>query len=254
MNKNGFSLIELSIVLIIIGLLVAGITGGQSLVNSARSRAVMNELESVKRMLFTFQASNGRFPGDLNNDGYFGYCRGSGCPSISGVSEGVEPKHTTFGGDYSGKTVGVQAGPWVDLYVAGISDFKPTVGDNLANSLWRVGENMDNDEGIQKNTPKVKGLNSTFFNMFERFSNYTTTGYQQNMKNGLYIDVFSYDSEIDPKLMVNIDSKLDDGTWNKGIIRACCGSSSCADAIYTNGTINTSISGKCQEFYYKLTD
>ena len=46
MNNKAFSLIELSIVLIIIGLLVAGITSGQSLIESAKVRKVINEINS----------------------------------------------------------------------------------------------------------------------------------------------------------------------------------------------------------------
>ncbi len=45
-NIFAFSLIELSIVLIIIGLLVAGITGGASLIESARMRNFINEVNS----------------------------------------------------------------------------------------------------------------------------------------------------------------------------------------------------------------
>ena len=42
-KKSAFSLIELSIVLIIIGLLIAGITGGASLIKSSELRSVMGE-------------------------------------------------------------------------------------------------------------------------------------------------------------------------------------------------------------------
>ena len=46
--KSAFSLIELSIVLIIIGLLVAGVTGGASLIQSAKTRALINEINNYK--------------------------------------------------------------------------------------------------------------------------------------------------------------------------------------------------------------
>ena len=44
-SNKAFSLIELSIVLIIIGLLVAGITGGQSLIESAKIKNLANEID-----------------------------------------------------------------------------------------------------------------------------------------------------------------------------------------------------------------
>ncbi len=69
---NAFSLIELSIVLIIIGLLVAGITGGQSLIDSARARAVMNEVENYRRAIDIYFAANGKLPGDKLNNGKLG--------------------------------------------------------------------------------------------------------------------------------------------------------------------------------------
>ncbi len=45
-KKSAFSLIELSIVLIIIGLLVAGVRGGVSLIQSAKTRALMGEIRN----------------------------------------------------------------------------------------------------------------------------------------------------------------------------------------------------------------
>ena len=46
-NNKAFSLIELSIVLMISGLLVGGITGGKSLIESAKIRNVINEFNNL---------------------------------------------------------------------------------------------------------------------------------------------------------------------------------------------------------------
>jgi prepilin-type N-terminal cleavage/methylation domain-containing protein len=63
-NEKGFSLIELSIVLIIIGLLVSGITGGASLINSARVRATMSEVTNYRIAVNTYYSTKGYYPGD----------------------------------------------------------------------------------------------------------------------------------------------------------------------------------------------
>ncbi len=47
-SRSAFTLIELSIVLIIIGLLVAGITGGAALINAAKLRSVMTDANANK--------------------------------------------------------------------------------------------------------------------------------------------------------------------------------------------------------------
>lgn len=66
-KKSAFSLIELSIVLIIIGLLIAGITGGASLVNSATLRAVMTEARGYAVAVNSFYGQYNALPGDYNS-------------------------------------------------------------------------------------------------------------------------------------------------------------------------------------------
>lgn len=65
-RNSGFSLIELSIVLIIIGLLVAGITGGASLIKSAELRAIMSEVSNYRVAVNTHLSLRDSLPGDYN--------------------------------------------------------------------------------------------------------------------------------------------------------------------------------------------
>ena len=63
-SKKAFSLIELSIVLIIIGLLIAGVTGGASLIKNAELRGVMNEARGYQTAVNSFYARFNALPGD----------------------------------------------------------------------------------------------------------------------------------------------------------------------------------------------
>jgi len=66
MNK-GFTLIELSIVLVIIGLITAGIIGGQSLIHSAQIRSVISDVDRFRVAIATFEMQYDSLPGDLVN-------------------------------------------------------------------------------------------------------------------------------------------------------------------------------------------
>ncbi len=79
-KKSAFSLIELSIVLIIIGLLVAGITGGSSLIRSATLRSVMSEARNYSIVVNSFFVQYNALPGDYATDlaGLAGGFKGNG--------------------------------------------------------------------------------------------------------------------------------------------------------------------------------
>lgn len=63
-KKSAFSLIELSIVLIVIGLLIAGITGGASLIKSSELRSVMSEARGYSVAVNAFYSQFNDLPGD----------------------------------------------------------------------------------------------------------------------------------------------------------------------------------------------
>lgn len=63
----GFTLVELSIVLVILGLLVGGILGGQSLIRAAELRAVSTEYSRYTAAIGTFRDKFFGLPGDISD-------------------------------------------------------------------------------------------------------------------------------------------------------------------------------------------
>jgi prepilin-type N-terminal cleavage/methylation domain-containing protein len=63
----GFTLIELSIVLVIIGLVVGGVLVGQDLIKAAQVRATITQIEKLNTAVNTFYVKYGYLPGDIPN-------------------------------------------------------------------------------------------------------------------------------------------------------------------------------------------
>jgi len=67
MHQRAFSLVELSIVLVILGLLTGGILGGQALIRAAQLRAVSVEHGRWQTSVHTFRDKYFQLPGDMPN-------------------------------------------------------------------------------------------------------------------------------------------------------------------------------------------
>ncbi len=63
-RQSGFTLIEIAIVLVIIGLLLGGVLKGQALINTARVRALNNNVDGITSAWFSFSDRYRAFPGD----------------------------------------------------------------------------------------------------------------------------------------------------------------------------------------------
>jgi len=83
MGKRGFTLVELSIVIVVIGLLIGGILGAQSMVQTAKLNGAMRVLSQYEIAVSNFKTKFSQLPGDDtlfpdalgnvgNNDGLIG--------------------------------------------------------------------------------------------------------------------------------------------------------------------------------------
>ena len=66
-QQQGFTLIEIAIVLVIIGLLTGGVLKGQELIKNAQVRNVISKMDELKAAVFGFQDRYRAQPGDMGS-------------------------------------------------------------------------------------------------------------------------------------------------------------------------------------------
>ena len=211
-NNKAFSLIEISIVLIIIGLLIAGIIGGQSLIESARIRSLINDFRYYEQSLYSFKLIKNRLPGDFNGSGKIGRTSGQVYDENSFPSPYNENK-----GFYGIPTA--DTAPFVDLYLAKVIDFEPKKNKSSNNYL-----NLPS--GAVPNS-KI-GFGMILFTYYKQSkssceNNHALCGIIGNNTIRWHAkeDIQPY-RDMPAEFSKKLDLKMDDGKYNSGVVRGEC--------------------------------
>jgi len=125
--KAGFTLVELAIVLVIIGLLVGGVLVGKDLISAAEVRSQISQIEKYQAAVNTFKLKYDYLPGDISEPtatGFGFYVRFRGMCAGAGDGNGVIEGTWTCAGHGGQMGNGEIAMFWSDLSNAGLIDQK----------------------------------------------------------------------------------------------------------------------------------
>lgn len=121
-KQSGFTLIEIAIVLLIIGLLLGGIMKGQEMINSARVRSIATDLTGIQTAWVSFQDRYRTLPGDFSKASTHiaaGTVDGNANAKIDDANEaGAVWQHLALSGFISGDFDGAAAGATSDTSCA----------------------------------------------------------------------------------------------------------------------------------------
>ncbi|MCX8044023.1 MAG: prepilin-type N-terminal cleavage/methylation domain-containing protein [Desulfobacterota bacterium] len=102
-NYKGFTLVEIAIVLVIIGLLIGGILRGRTFIENAKIKNVIKSAESITASIYAYQDRYGFLPGDDNTaNARWGAVNGNGNGNIDGTEPQNVANHLERAGLVSG--------------------------------------------------------------------------------------------------------------------------------------------------------
>ncbi|MFK7892318.1 MAG: type II secretion system protein [Granulosicoccus sp.] len=182
--SKGFTLVELAIVMVIVGLIMGGIFKGQSLIDSARVRSISTEIAGIQTAWFSFQERYRSLPGDFQN-----------------ASAQIDSAATPGDGNGRIDDSRERAGVWQQLSLAGLISGNYDGAQSAAGSA--------NDVACNPSTCPQNPFNG-FYKITYSAQAVGVDGPANEMYTGAQIPV---------NILSQLDSRLDDGLPNSGRFR-----------------------------------
>lgn len=187
-KQSGFTLVEIAIVLVIIGLLLGGILKGQELINSARVRNMADQNSGIQAAYFGFIDRYRQVPGDW---------------AAAAAAQAIGDATVTLGGNGNGRidnTLAEAAGVFSQLSKSNFlgGGFTPATAAPGSEALY-----------ISTVASPINAFNGSL--ILTRNAGYSgTTSTRLNLHMGVNVPV---------SIARELDIKVDDGLPNTGVLR-----------------------------------
>lgn len=214
-SSSGFTLVELAIVLVIIGLIVGGVLVGQDLIKAAQVRGAVSQIERFDAAVNAFRGKYNGLPGDVPSCTSFfpaADCATTGTAAGNGILEDVSGTRALTSGEVTAF--------WRHLYNAAY------IGDPITNTA-SINANATIAAGSIVNVfPAAKIGSGTSFIAYTVDS--AVTGYPGFSGTNTYrlVGITSVTTGaptltngLTPLEAFQIDTKKDDGVPNSGVVQ-----------------------------------
>lgn len=219
-SQTGFTLVELSIVLVIIGLIIGGVLVGQDLIKAAKIRAMVNQIQQLDAGKNTFRTKYNAFPGDItpNNSNSFGL------GNFGGNGDGVIRDATNDNSPYAGEVEYF----WTHMRAAAL-----VAGEAVPTTKLGKGHLMQASRGVD---PYLGGGSLLYYTVLP--ARPTNGGPVLFSCTGAANSNTATCPVMTPYEVYGIDSKMDDGASRSGIVKCITGANNPGDTDSIAGQAN----------------
>ena len=217
MNK-GFSLVELSIVLVILGLLIGGVLTGQNLIRAAELRSIPVQFDSYRTAVNLFRDKYFGLPGDISNATSFWGDNASQCADAAiangspGTCNGNNNGQLTFPATVN--TTGEAFAFWQQLSLAGLIEGKYS---GLSGPT-QINEHTPGDNAPISKLGGDVGYSAFYLGTVASGSFRFAGDYGSVMTVGNCTVFYCNQAALTPEDAWNIDTKMDDGKPGTGVL------------------------------------